>query len=212
MKTTKVLFYCTKSKNKLWYEPILGKWLTGIERTDKKNFAVNGKIVAECEVETEKIVLSQKGNFYTPTLNTKELLEKSCLTKEQLSEYLNNKGGYALHIKNLKIVHSPIGSVYASGLKMIDRNKENTRAVIERFKNKNFVAFKYIEKAPQNMCFVFRLNQNEEYYDNYVLISIRPEWLCKILNGEKTIEVRKQVLKVMLYDYYSENGKLKYFK
>ena len=95
---------------------------------------------------------------------------------------------------------------------MIDRNKENTQAVIERFKNKNFIAFKYIDKAPQNMCFVLRLNQNEEYYDNYVLISIRPEWLCKILNGEKTVEVRKQVLKVMLYDYYSENGKIKYFK
>ena len=31
-----------------------------------------------------------------------------------------------------------------------------------------------------------------------VLISIRPEWLCKILNGEKTIVVRKKVLKEML--------------
>lgn len=33
---------------------------------------------------------------------------------------------------------------------------------------------------------------------DYILISIRPEWLCKILNGEKTIEVRKKVLKEML--------------
>jgi len=31
-----------------------------------------------------------------------------------------------------------------------------------------------------------------------VLISIRPEWLCKILNSEKTIEVRKKVLKEMM--------------
>ena len=199
MKTTKVLFYCTKGK------PYLCRNYDDKFKLSNKPpvlDSLNGKIVAECEVETEKIVLLQKGSYYTPTLNTKELLEKSCLTKKQLSEYLNNKCGYALHIKNLKMVHSPTGSVYASGLKMIDRNKENTQAVIERFKNKNFVAFKYIDKAPQNMCFVLRLNQNEEYYDNYVLISIRPEWLCKILKGEKTIEVRKKVLKEMLPDEY----------
>ena len=34
--------------------------------------------------------------------------------------------------------------------------------------------------------------------DINILISITPEWLCKILNGEKTIEVRKKVLKRML--------------
>ena len=34
--------------------------------------------------------------------------------------------------------------------------------------------------------------------DKKVLISIRPEWLCKILNGEKTVEVRKVILKEML--------------
>lgn len=28
----------------------------------------------------------------------------------------------------------------------------------------------------------------------------RPEWACKILNGEKTIEVRKQVLNCMKGD------------
>jgi hypothetical protein len=37
----------------------------------------------------------------------------------------------------------------------------------------------------------------------YILISIKPEHLCKILNGEKTIEVRKKILnslKEMLQD------------
>ena len=28
-----------------------------------------------------------------------------------------------------------------------------------------------------------------------ILLSVKPEWLVKILNGEKTIEVRKKVLK-----------------
>jgi len=47
-------------------------------------------------------------------------------------------------------------------------------------------------RAPQNMMYVYDGDEKK------VLISIRPEWLCKILNGEKTIEVRKKVLKEML--------------
>jgi hypothetical protein len=54
-----------------------------------------------------------------------------------------------------------------------------------------------IQKAPQNMCIV-RSYYPKDYSEKYILISIRPEWLCKILNGEKTIEVRRTVLKEML--------------
>lgn len=49
-------------------------------------------------------------------------------------------------------------------------------------------------KAPQNMQYVYSCYDKNEY----VLISIQPQWLCKLLNGEKTIEVRKKVLKRML--------------
>ena len=34
--------------------------------------------------------------------------------------------------------------------------------------------------------------------ERYALISIQSKWLCKILNGEKTIEVRRKVLKRMV--------------
>ena len=44
-------------------------------------------------------------------------------------------------------------------------------------------------KAPQNMCNVYDNQGN-----HYILISIQPQHLCKILNGEKTIEVRKKIL------------------
>lgn len=69
-------------------------------------------------------------------------------------------------------------TLHISNLKIFDKPK---------------LLFEYnTRNAPQNM-------QNA-YKDNhfYVLISIRPEWLCKILNGEKTIEVRKRVLKGMI--------------
>lgn len=49
-----------------------------------------------------------------------------------------------------------------------------------------------VKKAPQNMMKVFDDKGNE-----YVLISIRPEHLKNILNGKKTIEVRKKILKCM---------------
>ena len=52
-----------------------------------------------------------------------------------------------------------------------------------------------VNYAPQNMMYSWLWNNK---WDRYVLISIRPEWLCKILNGEKTIEVRKKILKEMM--------------
>jgi predicted transcriptional regulator len=101
-----------------------------------------------------------------------DLLNKSCLTDKEMYDYFNGKNGYAIHIKNLHIFDEP---------KELDdyyNNKDN-----------------FITKAPQNMCYVYN-----DFGRKYVLISIRPEWLCKILNGEKTIEVRKKVLKEMLND------------
>ena len=160
MKTTKVLLYCTKGKPYL-YRDLYSKWRTTNQKTA---IAKNGYILAECEVEVEKIVSFRKGIFCMPTLNAEELLDKSCLTNEQLSEYLKDGCGYALHIKKLKTFDSK---------PLIDYG---------------------VNKAPQNMMRVYKDGPT------YILISVRPEWLCKILNHKKTIEVRKKVLKEMLYN------------
>ena len=48
----------------------------------------------------------------------------------------------------------------------------------------------YCTKAPQNMCNVY-----DRFGNRYILISIQPQHLAKILNGKKTIEVRKKILK-----------------
>lgn len=55
--------------------------------------------------------------------------------------------------------------------------------------------FQVLGKAPQNMM---KCCEIQYMVEDYILISIRPQWLCKILNGEKTIEVRKKVLKEMM--------------
>lgn len=48
-----------------------------------------------------------------------------------------------------------------------------------------------VKKAPQNMMKCFGKG------NEYILISIRPEHLKNILNGKKTIEVRKKILKCL---------------
>lgn len=96
----------------------------------------------------------------------------SRLTYKMLDEYLKDNNGYAIHIKNLKIFDEP---------------KELSDCTYFRTK-----LFGTLGNAPQNMMYV---------YDNgvkKVLISIQSRWLCKILNGEKTIEIRKKVLKEMI--------------
>ena len=184
----KLLLYCTKAKPMLRK---LDKYFLG-KHTDnyywKKGqtvpYNVNGKIVAECDFEVEEIEkgygthhtsFDEEGyfdDFYdymTKTIDEDILLKRSCLNVVELETYNPN---YAIHIKNLHIFDKPINLDFYSS---------------------NFDYFKKVEKAPQNMMKVW-----EDQESPRVLISIRPEWLCKILNMEKTIEVRKKVLKEML--------------
>ena len=117
----------------------------------------------------------------TDKLTEEELFEKSCLNRYEMFNYLQNnftkKGepnGYAIHIKNLHIFDKP---------KELDDYTNHCVSLV----------WEGIKKAPQNMMRCYKgLDQD------YILISIRSKWLCKILNGEKTIEIRKKVLKEML--------------
>ena len=165
-----------------------------------KNDSLNGKIVAECDFEVEEIRLIETPeyagsecntfiydltlNYETETLTEDELCNQSCLNAGELNKYLDlykkkEICGYAIHIKNLHIFDEPRDI----------RNYYNiaTRTMADCMNQKALL------KAPQNMC-----NAYDVYKNHYIVISIKPEWLCKILNGEKTIEVRKKVLKEML--------------
>jgi predicted transcriptional regulator len=185
----KLLLYCTKGKLSL-RKSIKDKdyYLDNGSKFNiipKEDYKLNGKIVAECDFKVEKINVLDC-TFRTFNLVEKEILNKSCLTYKELFEYLKNRDnprGYAIHIKNLQI---------------FDKPKELSN-YLTRAKEMNMLygsswVCESIDKAPQNMMYAQDENQNGQY----ILISIRPEWLCKILNGEKTIEVRKKVLKEML--------------
>lgn len=206
---SKLLLYCTKAKPYLYRQDddcfeLLNKLKNEDTNVYQKYYRLNnGKIVAECDFEVEELRLDNDdplGAYWyeTETLNTFEVLEKSCLTEDELFDYLGeyNKG-YAIHIKNLHIFdkpkelsqyHKPYGCINIScGEK--SKQKYLGCSLVRHCKKTQ------IKKAPQNMMKVESKICDEK---DYILISIRPKWLCKILNGEKTIEVRKKVLKEML--------------
>lgn len=73
----------------------------------------NGKVVARfwCD-KVEEIRFDLENTYfdncyYMSSMNEPTLCKKSCLTKEQLNNYLGTKGGYAIHITKLEIFDRP---------------------------------------------------------------------------------------------------------
>lgn len=190
----KLLLYCTKAKPDLVddneeYKLGTSKNPFNTYNTNERGscgYTLNGKIVAECDFEVEDLRIIDDdplGAYWyeTKTLSENEVLEKSCLTGDELFDYLGEDNeGYAIHIKNLHIFGKP---------------RELSDYLNNKYWNSHFGNDR-VSKAPQNMIRVYKLKDIE--WEEYILISIQPQWLCKILNGEKTIEVRKKVLKEML--------------
>ena len=200
---SKLLLYCTKAKPYLYRQDddcfeLLNKLKNEDTSSYKKYYRLNnGKIVAECDFEVEELRIVDDdplGAYWyeTETLSKYEVLDKSCLTDDELFDYLGEYNeGYAIHIQNLHI---------------FDKPKELSNYCIKQCQFSKCSTCKYgknniscatidtpITKAPQNMMYAYDNELNK-----YILISIQPQWLYKILNGEKTIEVRKKVLKEML--------------
>lgn len=221
----KLLLYCTKNKWRLFFDKVKQVFTLG---KVKSNNDLNGKIVAECDYEVEDITYAPNPSefdkcFFSPRewcydyqekygdLSNEELLKHSCLTNKELSDYLNTPTndkktfckdtfGYAIHIKNLHIFDKP---QRLTRLTKINWEKNISECIAQKGKCNFGYSERYgnwigcikaqIDKAPQNMMRVIDWNGETK-----ILISIQPQWMCKILNGEKTIEVRKKVLKEML--------------
>lgn len=190
MKNVKLLLYCTKSKKRLFFDKVKEIFTLG---KVKSNNDLNGKIIAECNFEVEKIIpinVEEDGYEYG-LISRKDLLKESCLSNDDIYEYLQDDNceimdkGYAIHIKNLTIFDKPRELNYYFSYDG-DYGKLSN--------------WKVVKKAPQNMMYAYELisKWGVGYFEMRIIISIRPEWLCKILNGEKSIEVRKKVLKEMI--------------
>lgn len=175
---SKLLLYCTKNKWRLFFDEVKQVFTLG---KVKSNNDLNGKIIAECDFEVEKIryvEYADEWGYETNTLNEDDLIDKSCLSGLQLNNYLRHckNGAYAIHIKNLHIFDEP-------------------RDLRDYSKNEN--PYNYIENAPQNMMYAYDVKSFNNF-EKKVLISIQPQWMCLLLNRIKDVEVRKVVLKEMI--------------
>ena len=211
----KIILYCCKAKplmeksDDTCYEiGMSSRYIIGNDRLEIVK-PLNGKIVAECEIETEEI--EDKVSYFdswfndghhTKTLSNKELEKRSCLSYQDLIKYLgdgepNEVIGYALHISNLKIFDKPKELDDFTTRTPIDHDSivcdSCTDLNCDCKKCRYSYDYQPVIKAPQNMMKVCEWDIEDK-----VLISIQPKWLCKILNGEKTIEVRRKVLKGMV--------------
>ena len=203
----KLLLYCTKAKPYL-YKPFewdcfpndeASRFYLGDGKTIEIDEELNGKIVAECDFEVEELtncgtsfMIMKYDDLQKSYRYTNKIARGSCLNYTDLRRYLGTNNGYVIHIKNLHIFDEP---------------KELSDYIVRQCQFGKCSTCEYgkkeihcgtidtpITKAPQNMMYCYEEGEKK------VLISIRPEWLCKILNGEKTIEVRKKVLKEMKND------------
>ena len=206
----KVLLYCTKGKPYLSKEIIDPPFIENdfclnARQNIDHNRVLNGKIVAEVEIDKvdyyqmeyhkNDLVMNDisiydefeskdwghdcfkrviSNEYPKEEISNCILLKQSCLTFDELGKYVCPKDGinnfYALHLTNLKVFDRPLS---------FDKD----------YIYKDYKTNGLITKAPQNMCYCY-----DRFGNKYVVISIQPQHLCKILNGEKTIEVRKSIL------------------
>lgn len=178
----KFLLYCTKGKE-LWGDGTGETW-NGIAEDEDLDLVfelnptltrLNGKIVAQCDCEKIETICPEFGYLDAACEGgAGYILDKACLTRQQLIDYGKGEWLSALHLCNLEVFDNP---------------KE--------------LRYYGVKTAPQNMCY----KRYPVPFDNElggweidketIIISIKPEHLKNILNGKKTIEVRKKILKCM---------------
>lgn len=174
----KALLYCTKNGKYLINLNFEKYELCDWKLREKKIYApysYNGYVIAECEinkveqifVKEDLIKKSVKGLKFY--VETKSLNEKELLNKSKLNQH-----------EILDYLDFNYG--YALHL-------ENIKIYTEA---RNIKRYYEITNAPPNMMKCY-----DYFGKEYILISIRPEHLVNILNGKKTIEVRKKILKEM---------------
>lgn len=223
-KTVKLLLCCTNSKPYLYgcYAESDGSVGTvggfgydtsycSNEDEDCKDRTINlnGYVVAEAECDLiEEIKITSDKGYWTNTLDQNNLLIESCLRANDLDKYIYLNSGYAIHLKNVNPFEKPkkLSEYYhwRTERKAI-RSLQFTYPPQNSRTTKNYIS---ISSVPKNMCYADEIivyptyiennfTGYEEYCEKCVLISFKPQELCKILNGEKTIEIRKNIVNLL---------------
>jgi len=111
-----------------------------------------GKVVAKFRLnKVEEIGYEYREDFtsvYTDTLDTKDLENNACLTRQEFAEYLKSEVGYAIHISQLEIFDRP---------KELGEFKTLCKKDCSKCKHPDFFdicLLKPLTKAPQSWCYI----------------------------------------------------------
>lgn len=103
----KLLLYCTKSKPNL--NKLYGKnWFYFGEKLTDLDVRLNGKIVAQCDCEKIETICPEFGYLDAACEGgAGYILDKACLTRQQLIDYGKGEWLSALHLSNLETFDNP---------------------------------------------------------------------------------------------------------
>lgn len=120
------------------------------------------------------------------------LLNDKIVAECEVETESNEQDDYALHITSLNILDKPLSlSECEKDFKGKPASHHWIGRLTDNYVDDNWSDLVCVQRAPANMCWVWYKGER------YVLISIRPECVCKILNHENDIEIRRKVLKGM---------------
>ena len=196
----KLLLYCTKAKPYLYRQDDdtfkLENKIVDEDISDYKKYygLNNGKIVAECDFDVEEItncgtsfMIMKYDDLQESYKYTNKIARGSCLDYTDLRRYLGTNNGYAIHIKNLHIFDEPI---------------ELNNFLYEDDTDGHYGVWE-VERTPVNYTILATDVKDiggvyccRGIYGRFLALSSHE--LCDILNGKKTIVVRKRVSKEMM--------------
>lgn len=103
----KLLLYCTKSNPYLY--KLYGKnWFYFGEKLTDLDVKLNGKIVAQCDCEKIETICPEFGYLDAACEGgAGYILDKACLTRQQLIDYGKGEWLSALHLSNLETFDNP---------------------------------------------------------------------------------------------------------
>ena len=202
----KLLLCCKKTKPYLFetvecLKDVCEEYYTYNDNKYLEDKTLNGKVVVECDFEVEEIKV---GSGYsvgfggvefirTDTLQLCELLQKSCLSLGQLKSRIQKDGngefygyqGYAIHIKNLHIFDEP------------KKLSEFGRADIKHT-TRDIISFMTSKSIPKYVGALIKMTVVYDGWERKVIMPISSEEMCRILNKQQTIILRRTILKEVL--------------
>ena len=161
-----VYIYCTKD-NKEGLHVAKDKWVCIKHNKVLKECCYNGEVIARfwCD-KVEEITAypfeapehprGYQVGYDTPTIEWDKLCNLSCLSRDELFDYLAVKnirnGGYAIHISKLEVFERPKSISYYHNrefARYLNENEVDTREHFNEVSDKT-----RLKKAPQSWCYV----------------------------------------------------------